>query len=326
MLVRHRVHITSYYRSFLAWMASELPEVRPYFELHTLPARQLDWPRCRLVVPWVSENLASRTPRVYRHMKELEATAQTRGVATLNPVDAILGACKLEASESMAAAGVRTPRMRRIRDFRRFRLDLEGHRPSLLVRENRAHSGSTPSYLIRSVTDAAKVPLEQFEDPIAVEFIDVCDPRDGYYRKYRYLAAGDFGVAMSLQICPEWEVRGTKRDLTDATRREEIDHQRLADPNHQRLQKVRRALGLDVVAFDYSYTPDGELVVWEINVLPGLGLERKASREYINYAVRRGMAAIVGLYLTRAGLDVPDSVREILATGQPPAAVGRLAA
>jgi hypothetical protein len=80
------------------------------------------------------------------------------------------------------------------------------------------------------------------------------------------------------------------------------------------------------VAFDYSYTPTGELVVWEINVLPGVGVEHRAEREYINYAVRRGMAAFVELYLTKAGLEIPKAVHQILSSGQAAAVAGTHAA
>jgi hypothetical protein len=326
LLVRHRLHIASYYRRFLDWVSTEAPEARRYFELCILPSHRRIDSRTRLVVPWISENMVSRSPHVYRQLKQLETTAHKRGIPTINRVDSILQALKLEASQAIAAAGVRTPNMQRIVDRHQFKLDLAGLPLPLLVRENRAHGGSTKSYLIREPAEIKEVPLAHFEDPIAVEFIDVQSPLDGYFRKYRYLAAGDRGIALSVQIATEWEVRGTKRDLTAATRREEMDHQRQPDANHERLQQVRRALGLDVVAFDYSYTPAGEVVVWEINVLPGLSLERLPQREYINYAQRRAMAAVIELYLTRAGIEAPDCLSEIIATGQPPAAATRRSA
>jgi hypothetical protein len=326
LLVRHRLHISSYYRRFLDWVATELPDARRYFELRILPChRRLDW-RTRLVVPWVSENMVSRTPHVYRQLQQLEATAHEKGIATINRVDTILRALKLEASEAISAAGVRTHRMQRIVDRRQFKLDFAGLQLPLLVRENRAHGGSTKSYLIRERAEVEQVPLERFEDPIAVEFINVQSPVDGYFRKYRYLAVGQRGIALSAQIAKEWEVRGSKRDLTAATRCEEMDHQQQPDPNHERLQQVRRILGLDVVAFDYSYTPAGELVVWEINVLPEMGLNPRPELQYINCTLRRAMASIIELYLTRAGIEAPDSVSEIIATGLPPASAVRQAA
>jgi hypothetical protein len=319
LLVRHRLHLTSYYRTFLDWISKELPGLRGSFELRTLPCQRRIDSRTRLVVPWISENMVSRRPHVYRQLQALEATAHASGIETINRVDCILRALKTEASQAIAAAGVRTPSMRRILDHRQFKFDFAGLQLPLLIRENRAHGGRTKSYLIRDRAEVDQVPLERFEDPIAVEFIDVQSPLDGYFRKYRYLAAGQRGIALSLQIAKQWEVRGSQRDLTAATCREEMEHQRQPDPNHERLQQVRRTLGLDVVAFDYSYTPAGELVVWEINVLPGLGLERRPEREYLNYGQRRAMAAITELYLTRAGIAAPQSLGEIITSGGPPA-------
>ena len=327
VLVRHRVHITSYYRRFLNWVAAELPEARPYFELRTLPCRDIDWSRSRLVVPWVSENLVSRSPEVYRQLKALESRCGEHSIPLINPVDSILRALKLEASRLIADAGVLTPRIERIRDCQRFRRDLEGLRPPLLIRENRSHGGSTPSYLIRNVAEASAIPLEHFEDPIASQYVDVRSPHDGYFRKYRYMAMGPEGCPMTLQFCRHWEVRGGERDLNEATRREETEYANSRDPNHDRFQQVRRALGLDSLAFDYSYTRNGEPVVWEVNVLPGLGLTTSDPRRiYVNVALRRGMARLVHFYLTRAGLPVPESVDEVARTGQPPTARARRAA
>ena len=54
------------------------------------------------------------------------------------------------------------------------------------------------------------------------------------------------------------------------------------DPNHEVFQRVRRGLGLDFLAIDYSYDRQGKPVIWEINVLPGLGLPRGPEREYLH--------------------------------------------
>jgi hypothetical protein len=71
-------------------------------------------------------------------------------------------------------------------------------------------------------------------------------------------------------------------------------------------------LGLDFLAFDYSYDRRGELVIWEINVLPGLGLPREPNREHLAVSIERAMAATVKMYLVRAGLRVPAKVDEFI--------------
>ena len=72
------------------------------------------------------------------------------------------------------------------------------------------------------------------------------------------------------------------------------------------------ALGLDIVAFDYSYTPSGELVVWEANPLPFIQFLKRNHR-YRARSVERTFAAMAHLYYTRAGLAVPDDVLALLA-------------
>ena len=83
--------------------------------------------------------------------------------------------------------------------------------------------------------------------------------------------------------------------------------------NHELLQRIRRALGLDFFAFDYSLDHQGQLVIWEINIMPGLGLPSAPGREYLHPPVKRAMAATVKMYLQRAGMEVPAKVDDLLA-------------
>ena len=41
---------------------------------------------------------------------------------------------------------------------------------------------------------------------------------------------------------------------------------------------INRALGLDFSAVDYSYTKDGEIVIWEVNPHPSLGTWAEAEK------------------------------------------------
>ena len=70
----------------------------------------------------------------------------------------------------------------------------------LFVREDWRHSG--PVCRVESPSELKNVPLRKFRRPVAVEFIDVRDQRDGLYRKYRYLAAGDVGFPLEHASLP----------------------------------------------------------------------------------------------------------------------------
>jgi hypothetical protein len=84
------------------------------------------------------------------------------------------------------------------------------------------------------------------------------------------------------------------------------------EPNHATLQQARKALGLELAAFDYGYTPDGRMIVWEANPFPHFLFARKRL-QYKNPAMHRTMLAILHLYFTSAGLPVPEEIAEGLA-------------
>src|SRR5690606_4828558 len=118
----------------------------------------------------------------------------------------------------------------------------------LFVREDLGHGGP----MIRADTpdDLRAVPLDRFRRPVAVELIDLPDPADGLYRKYRYFVAGHRGVPHHIQVSAGWVTRGRRRVTTDRTRADELAYIDRPCPHHDDFQRARAALGLDVVAFD----------------------------------------------------------------------------
>ncbi len=225
----------------------------------------------------------------------------------------------------MSQLGVRTPAVARITDIQAFRSNLMRFSPPLLVREELGHNTGNPISLVKSIEDARRIPLEQYENPIAVEFVDVCSA-DGLVRKFRYMAMGDLGVAHSLQISRNWEVRGGTRDVTgEAAREEEVRYTSHGDRNHDHFQKVRRGLDLDFVAFDYSYDHQGRVVVWEINVLPGLDLPDEPEIAHVLPTYERAMAATAKMYLQYAGLAIPPLLEQKVSLPKPLPATRRRA-
>ena len=189
---------------------------------------------------------------------------------------------------------------------------LHGLAPPLLIREDRGHG--RPAYFVERWRDLQRVPIRRFAHPIAVEYIDVRSPQDGLYRKYRYMATGEQGVTRHLMCGNHWEVRPGNRQITAATREEELAYLDAPEPNYEALHCARRALGVDVAAFDYSYDGQGRLVVWEANPYPDLNYPASARMKYSFPYVERSYAALVRLYLQRAGLPVPEELQQSLAS------------
>jgi hypothetical protein len=310
LVVRHPRFKPQYYNVILRWVNVNFPELSPLFDHRRLPGNIRNWSRYVLHIPWLQDPVQQWSMMAYYEANLLAAKCDEEGIPIINRVDRLINATKTIGAHLIASAGIRTPRMALIEDQEEFRETLLGLNLPLFVREDWGHG----SLIRRADTrdDVQKMPLEGFTRPVAVELIDVRDPRDGLYRKYRYVAAGDQGVSHHLAITWDWVTTGRNRVYSDATQNEELSYIGSQDPNHVALQRARRALGLDFVAFDYGYDRDGAVVVWEANPFPLIQFSRDKLK-YRNAAIHRTMLAILRMYLQYASLPVPERLEQLLA-------------
>jgi hypothetical protein len=314
LIVRHRKYQRQFFDIILKWVAANLPELAPLFDVRDLPVRVRDWAPFALHAPWLQDPVQQWCGETYRQANDLAAACDARGIPVLNRVGRLLNATKSRGAALMAAAGVATPRMAPIADRREFAQSLLGLNLPLFIREDWGHSRNV--FRVDAPADVSRIPWHTFQRPLAIEVVDVRDPCDGLYRKFRYLGAGDVGVSHHMQTSAEWITRGENRVITPASRDHELDYITRADPHHGLLQRARRALELDLVAFDYGYTPNGRLIVWEANPFPTIvfGTRRLI---YRNPAIHRTLLAIVRLYLAVAGLPIPAKIDDGLAAEFP---------
>jgi hypothetical protein len=298
------------FRDFLAWVAKEVPELRQRLEFHRLPCYVRDWSRYALHVSWAGDTFDLWALRSFRHAMRLCEGCRRRSIPVLNPVDCIVNTGKSRGAKLMRAAGVRTPRCSLIGDPATFWRDLAGLALPLLIREERGHG--RPAILVESQSDLNRIDLTRYQQPLAAEFIDTCDPRDGLFRKYRYVAAGTTGVARHMIANNAWEVRPERRLMTDALRQEELAYVSRPDPHHDVLQRACRSLGLDVAGVDYSLDREGQVVIWEANAFPNLNYPKNPEAGHIGSAVERCFAALARLYLDRAGAPIPMKLVDML--------------
>jgi hypothetical protein len=309
LIVRHSGNKPHFYDVLLKWLQANHPSVRARFELRQLNCSIRDWKRYVLHVPWLQDPVQAWSPTAYVQANRLAAECDARGVPIINRVDRLSNAGKVEGAQRISSTGIRTAKMERITDHELFREICCGLEFPLFVREEWRHGG--PIHRADSRTEAQRLPLWQFRRPVAVELVEVQDPRDGLFRKYRYAATGDRGFPVSMHPCRSWYAKGSHTEFNDSLRDEELAFLSQPDPNHLRLQAARRALGLDFVAFDYSYDRGGNLIVWEANPYPHIQFG-SIHRQYRWPAVARLLAAMSCLYLSHAGLDVPAKLEEQL--------------
>lgn len=327
LTIRHPPFNPHFYDEMLGWTRANLPEVFPLFDLRTLPCRVPSDVDAVLHIPWLQDPVQNWSLEIYEYANALAAECDARGIPVINRVDRLINTTKFIGAGLIAGAGLRTPRMRQLREPKDLANAAAEIGLPLLIREDWGHGGTL--VVVRTNADLRSVELARFKRPLAIEFVDTSGPEDGMFRKYRYIAAGDEGVSHHLQISEDWQTRGANRQKSGEARDEEITYTNAPDRNHEAFQRARRALGLDIVAFDYSYDREGRTIVWEANAYPHLTFSQKKFL-HKNAPMHRTHYAFMQLYLQRAGLPIPGKIlyrlasikqQEIGVSAQPPVTI-----
>ena len=314
LIARHPSRLTDYNEHFLQWVRSSRPEIASRMQLCRLPAWGIDWDRVALFIPWLQDPLKENYPLDYYFAMRMQRKCRARGIPIVHAVEGLSNSIKSVALPIMGKLGIRTARIVRITDRKAFLSSFGGLTPPFFIREDRVHSGSC--FLIRQEEDVHQVDWQAYSHPVAVEYIDV-QSEDGFYRKYRYVLFGDEGVPPHLIISQNWIVHADLRVFNAHTRQEEADYVENPDPNHEILNRARKALGLDFVAFDYSYDKSGKLIVWEPNPFPVLwaGFNDSQLYDYQSETMERLYEGILAYYVRTAGF-VSGAVNKGGGTGQ----------
>ena len=246
------------HKGFVRWLERNDRALRARFDFRA-PAPWLPGRRHGLVLNWLQDPTDLR-PFEARLARGVVRRAAARGVPVVNPGDALDRCRKSVQSRILRGVGIDTPPVGPV----------AGTPFPLVVRSDSVHAA--PVWLCRSRADLEAVDLAAIRDPVAAPFVDVRGP-DGFFRKWRVLLLGQRACPRHLQISREWLVRMASRNLAPAHVAEELAYTSGDDPHHAVLEVARRALGLDMVAFDYSLRPGGGVVVWEANPQPEIWVE-----------------------------------------------------
>ena len=317
LVTRHPAKHASMFRDFWDWATRQVPELVSRMEFQHLPfsLANTNHQRFSAHVSWINDTLDLWSPSGYRNACRLVSQCRSNEIKCINSIDRIANVGKSRGAELMRHAGVRTPIAISLvgkSNVTADELHAAGISLPCLIREERGHGRM--SEFVGDADQLARIDLSKFHLPIAVEFIDTRDPIDGFYRKYRYISAGEVGIPRHLITDTQWDVRPHRRIKEAHVLEQEAEYIRNPDPNHQQLQAARDALGMDLVGFDYSFTPDGELVVWEANPYLDMNTPKHVSSNQLGDAVTRTFAAVCHLYLRSAGVEIPHHIQNILTT------------
>jgi hypothetical protein len=291
---------------YLNWLAQEFPELRSLFELRLLPCKVRDWSRYRLYIPWFPDSAIDwMAPAAYARALDLEAECEARGIPVINSIAHTPNRIRTVACVRLAAEGIRTPHVAPISNPQQFRSDLCGLNLPLIVRDDCGHGQEV--VLVKQPSDLEKIPFDRMRRPVAAEWVDVSGA-DGLFRKCRFAVAGTVGVRRHLIVSRHWEVRAERRVASAATRWEELDYLQAPATEHELFQRARKCLDLQWAAFDYSFDSQGEPIVWETNSFPILSFPDDREFGYTHPYVERSLAAMTHMYLTTAGMPVPEGI------------------
>jgi hypothetical protein len=140
----------------------------------------------------------------------------------------------------------------------------------LLLRSPGYHTGRNFILVEQSegLSAAADLPGK---DLLAIEYLDARG-KDGNARKYRVMMIGDRIYPLHLAISRNWKVHYFTSDMADKPdhRREEASFlsdmpAALGRKAIAALERIRAVLGLDYAGIDFGLSPDGDLLLFEVN-------------------------------------------------------------
>lgn len=300
LVVRHPAKRSYTYRECLNWIRKNVPQLHARMEFLTLPNQPRDWDAIGLLACWTADTMRHWSPEGYRDACRLTDTCRARGIPVVNPVDSHAAHSKLEMTTIWRQSGIRAPRCELINDVEAFKETMAGMAFPFLIRDEQGHG--RPSCWISCAKDLEHVPWHEMIRPMASEFIDTRSVRDGLFRKYRCIVAGDEVIPRHVIANTDWEVRPERRVNSDELHTEEVAFIQDRPEHADQLYYAAQLLDLDIAGIDYSIDPNGELVLWEANPVPNLNAPPTHRAQHILPAVERSFAAIAKLYLTKLGL------------------------
>ncbi len=309
LVLRHSDQLPHYNDDLLAWLRRTAPEAASLFELRRVGFVPKDPARYALFVPWLQDPLRERFPQAYALAKRVEESILGAGGGVVNPVDHLSNGIKTRASARLRDAGVPMPKVVPI--AAPWTLP-EGLAFPVIAREDRRHGG--PMRLCRNEQELADVAWHEIHEPVVVAYRDVRS-EDGRFRKWRCVVAGERATPRHLVISRRWVVKAQRRVKDASAIAEELSYTRSSeDPHREVLVRGAKALGLEVVTFDYALTQGGDLVVFEPNPFATLWapFNADARYDYQRPCVERLYAMLCAYWLERSGL-LPDVGKELLA-------------
>lgn len=242
----------------------------------------LDYP---VVAFFYRDPLRILYPKEFEYAKRIEDICIKNNIRFVNKPDALSNSVKSIQLNILRSNGFRVANFYPFNDLSELRSLTKSNYP-IFIRYNAGHDseGNYRHGLFYSFEDIENnlsnnmfESKKHFKDKIAIQWIDT-KFIDGYYRRFRAFVTGSDAMKGNIYMSDDWYIHEKNSIKNHISQYEEYKFMKSDFTEDEKLFFIRanKILGFDFSAFDYSYTKDGEIIIWESNPHPALPKEAES--------------------------------------------------
>lgn len=221
--------------------------------------------------------LASLYPEVYQYAKRIEAICQSANIPFINKPDALSDTIKSVQLNLLREGGFQVAKAYPFTAVHEL-ANIPSKEYPIFIRIDAGHDSqgnfiqgpfNTFTELQAAYTSFNLEGETHYQGSVAMQWIDTAKT-DGYYRKYRCLATRHDVMRGYTYFSEHWYIHGDvsikNADANEANML--FASTPMLSTEKAFFLKAIKILDFDFCAFDYAYTSDGNIVLWEANPHP----------------------------------------------------------
>ncbi len=216
-------------------------------------------------------------PEVYAYAKRVEAICKEAGIPLINQPDALSNTVKSIQLKLLSDAGFRVAKVFPFKQIDELK-EVPNEVYPLFLRIDAGHDsqgkfvqGPFTSYnsMLEAFKEFKLNGHQNFAKEVAVQFVET-KKYNGLYTKYRCLATQHHAIKAYVNFSKEWYIHNCNSLVETWADDANVTYSTSAfTPDEiSFFTKAVKTLDLDFCAFDYAFTPNNEIVIWEANPHP----------------------------------------------------------
>lgn len=218
-------------------------------------------------------------PREYAYAKKIEKICTENNIKFINTPDALSNSVKSIQLKILQENGFCVANFFPFNDLSELKSFAISNYP-IFIRYNAGHDsdgsfmqGLFYSYedVLNNISNSLFESKRHFKDKIAIQWVDT-KFSDGFYRRYRAFVTRSDAIKGNVFISHDWYIHGKNAIRNEITSNEQNSFMNSVFTTKEKdfFIKANKALELEFSAYDYSYTKDEEIIIWESNPHPAL--------------------------------------------------------